>query len=311
MTERALVRDVRIIRPVKEGFKPYTDFIGSVLEILDVATGDRQVVRQSADPFEAPNWTRDGSALVYNSSGSGEGRGRIHRFDLLTRESRVIDTGTNVRNNNDHVLSFDGTRLAISDQSAPGGQSTIYVLPATGGMPRRVTPLTPSYLHGWSPDGTQLVFTGGRADEYDIYRIAADGSSPEVKLTGVKGLDDGPEYSPDGRFVYFNSVRSGRMQVWRMKPDGSSPEQVTNDEWNNWFPHLSPDGRWIAFLSFGQDVDPSEHPYYRQVTIRVMPVEGGPARVVAYVYGGQGTMNVPSWSPDGTMLAFVSNSGFD
>jgi TolB protein len=309
--ERAIVRDVRVIRPVKEGFAPYRDYIGSVLEILDLATGDRQVVRASAEPFEAPNWTRDGSALVYNSSGSGEGRGLIHRFDLRTRESRPIDTGTSVRNNNDHVLSFDGTQLAISDQSAPGGESAIYVLPATGGTPRRVTPLVPSYLHGWSPDGTQLVYTGGRNGEYDIYRIAADGKSPEVKLTDVKGLDDGPEYSPDGRFVYFNSVRSGRMQIWRMKPDGSSPEQVTNDEWNNWFPHLSPDGRQVAFLSFGQDVDPSDHPYYRQVTIRVMPADGGPARVVAYVYGGQGTINVPSWSPDGTMLAFVSNTAFD
>ncbi len=311
VVERAVIRDVRIIRPVEEGFRPYRDYIGSVLEILDVATGDRQVVRASAEPFEAPNWTPDGAALVYNSSGSGEGRGRLHRFDLRTRESRLIDTGTHVRNNNDHVLSFDGTQLAISDQSAPGGESAIYVLPATGGTPRRVTPLSPSYLHGWSPDGTQLVYTGGRNGEYDIYRIAADGKSPEVRLTDFKGLDDGPEYSPDGRFVYFNSVRSGRMQIWRMKPDGSSPEPVTNDEWNNWFPHLSPDGRTIAFLSFGQDVDPSDHPYYRQVTIRVMPADGGPARVVAYVYGGQGTINVPSWSPDGTMLAFVSNTAFE
>ena len=206
--ERAVIRDVRLIRPVKEGFAPYRDYIGSVLEILDVATGDRQVVRASAEPFEAPNWTHDGSALVYNSSGSGEGRGRLYRFDLRTREPRVIDTGTNVRNNNDHVLSFDGAQLAISDQSAPGGESAIYVLPSTGGTPRRVTPLVPSYLHGWSPDGTQLVYTGGRNGEYDIYRIAADGTSPEVKLTDFKGLDDGPEYSPDGRYVYFNSVLS-------------------------------------------------------------------------------------------------------
>jgi TolB protein len=311
VTERALIRDVRIIRPAKEGFVPYRDYIGSVLEILDVASGDRQVVHASAQPFEAPNWTPDGSALIYNSSGAGEGRGRLYRFDLRARTSSLIDTGTNIRNNNDHVLSFDGTMLGISDQSAEGGQSTIYTLPAAGGTPKRITPKTPSYLHGWSPDGKRLVYTGGRNDEYDIYAIPADGSGPEVRLTDHKGLDDGPEFSPDGRFVYFNSVRSGRMQIWRMKPDGSSPEQVTNDDSNNWFPHLSPDGRFIAFLSFGQDVDPSDHPYYKQVTIRVMPSAGGPARVVAYVYGGQGTINVPSWSPDGARLAFVSNTGFD
>ena len=172
------------------------------------------------------------------------------------------------------------------------------------GSPRK----TPSYLHGWSPDGKFLVYTGGRNDEYDIYQIASDGSGEEIRLTDYKGLDDGPEYTPDGKYIYFNSTRSGTMQIWRMKPDGKDPEPVTNDEYNNWFPHLSPDGRWIAFLSFGKDVDPSDHPYYKQVTIRLMPAEGGAARVIAYVYGGQGTINVPSWSPDGRMLAFVSNT---
>jgi Tol biopolymer transport system component len=152
------------------------------------------------------------------------------------------------------------------------------------------------------------VYTGGRGGEYDIYAIPSDGSGPEVRLTLTKGLDDGPEYSPDGRHIYFNSTRSGTMQIWRMRPDGRDPVQVTDDEWNNWFPHLSPDGRWIAFLSYGKDVKPDDHPYYKHVTLRLMPVAGGPARVIAYVYGGQGTINVPSWSPDGTMLAFVSNS---
>lgn len=311
VVETGVFRNVRVIRPAAEGFVPYRDYIGSRLEILEVDSGRRQVIHASADPFEAPNWTPDGRALIVNRSGRSADRGRLYRFDLLTRGLSLLDTGTANRNNNDHVLSFDGTMLGISDQSAEGGQSTIYTLPAAGGTPRRVTPKTPSYLHGWSPDGKHLVYTGGRNDEYDIYAIPADGSGPEVRLTDHKGLDDGPEYSPDGRFVYFNSVRSGRMQIWRMKADGSQPEPVTNDGLNNWFPHLSPDGKRIAFLSFGPDVDPSDHPYYKQVTIRVMPVEGGPAKVVAYLYGGQGTINVPSWSPDGTMLAFVSNTRLD
>jgi len=308
VVEQAIFRDVRIIRPAKPDFTPYRDYIGSVLEILDVETGRRQVVRRSGEPFEAPNWTTDGGALIFNTSGRSEGRGRLHRFELLTRSSTVIDSGFAIRNNNDHVLSFDGRMLAISDQSQDEGRSTVYTLPTTGGTPRRITPLTPSYLHGWSPDAKHLVYTGGRDGEFDIYKIASDGSGEEVRLTDFKGLDDGPEYSPDGRYIYFNSTRSGRMQLWRMKPDGKDPEAVTNDESNNWFPHLSPDGRQIAFLSYGNDVAPAEHPYYKHVTLRLMPVDGGAPRVIAYVYGGQGTINVPSWSPDGRMLAFVSNS---
>jgi Tol biopolymer transport system component len=310
VVEKAVFNDVRIVHPAKDGFVPYQDYIGSVLEVLDVSTGRRQVIHAASQPFEAPNWTRDGAALIYNSSGRSEGRGRLYRFDLATRQAAPIDTGSATRNNNDHVLSFDGTMLAISDQSADGS-SAIYTVPATGGTPKRITAKTPSYLHGWSPDARYLVYTGGRGGEFDIYRILADGSGEEEKLTDYKGLDDGPEYTPDGKYIYFNSTRSGTMQIWRMKADGSDPEQVTNDQYNNWFPHVSPDGRWIALLSFPKEVDPADHPYYKRVYLRVMPFDGGAPRVVAYVYGGQGTINVPSWSPDSKMLAFVSNTDME
>jgi hypothetical protein len=309
VTEHAIFRDVRIIRPAPANVVPYRDFIGSVLEILNVQSGHRQEIARAEQPFEAPNWTRDGAALIYNRSGRGPGWGGLYRFDLMTRQATLVDTGAANRNNNDHVLSFDGSMLAISDQSElAGGQSTVFTVPVGGGTPKRITTASPSYLHGWSPDGTQLVFTGGRNNEFDIYRIPADGSGPEVKLTDYVGLDDGPEYTPDGRFIYFNSVRSGTMQIWRMKPDGSGPEQITQDGFNNWFPHVSPDGRSVAMISFPSDVSPADHPYYKRVYLRVMPIEGGAPKVVAYVYGGQGTINVPSWSPDSRMLAFVSNT---
>ena len=306
--ETARFRDVRIIRPVKRGFTPYRDYIGSVLEILDVHSGRLEMIHSSPQPFEAPNWTPDGKALIYNLSGRAEGWGRLVRFDLATRKPTLLDTGSAIRNNNDHVLSFDGAMLGISDQSAPDGQSAIYTLPAAGGTPKRITPLTPSYLHGWSPDGKWLVYTGGRSNKYDIYKIPSDGGGPEIRLTDAPGLNDGAEFTPDGQHIYFNSSRSGRMQLWRMKPDGTDQEQVTNDEFNNWFPHLSPNGKWIVFLSYSQDVAPTDHPYYQQVYLRLMPAAGGAAKVIAYVYGGQGTINVPSWSPDSQRIAFVSNS---
>jgi TolB protein len=127
-------------------------------------------------------------------------------------------------------------------------------------------------------------------------------------LTNSDGLNDGAEYTPDGNFIYFNSSRTGTMQLWRMHPNGVDQEQVTDDQFNNWFPHISPDGKWIAFISFSKEVSPTDHPYYKQVYLRVMPMTGGAPKVIAYVYGGQGTMNVPSWSPDSKRIALVSNS---
>ena len=302
VTERATFRDLRITVPAAASLVPYRDYIGSNLELLDVATGHRQVIYSVTDSLQAPNWTRDGRALIYNRNG------RLYRFDLATRTPAVIPTDFATNNNNDHVLSFDGRMIGISNHSREdSNRSVVYTLPVRGGKPRRITANSPSYLHGWSPDGKFLVFTGQRNGEFDIYRIPAGGGE-ETRLTDAKGLDDGPEYTPDGRYIYFNSTRNGLMQIWRMRPDGSSQEQVTDDEFNNWFPHVSPDGRWIVFLSFGQDVAPSDHPFYKHVYLRLMPASGGKPKVIAYVYGGQGTINVPSWSPDGRRVAFVSNT---
>jgi regulation of enolase protein 1 (concanavalin A-like superfamily) len=304
--EKAIFRDVQVIRPMRPDFRAYTDFIGSELHILDVPSGKLETIYRSVVPFEAPNWTRDGKALIYNVSGRAPGWGGLMRFDLKTRKPELINTGTNNKNNNDHVLSFDGKLLGISDTSAPGG-SSVYVVPVKGGTPTRVTRLSPSYLHGWSPDAKFLVFAGQRSGKFDIYKISVKGGD-EIKLTDSPGVNDGPEYTPDGKYIYFNSSRTGKMQLWRMKPDGKEQEQVTDDEFNNWFPHISPDGKMIVFISFPADIPPTDHPYYKRCYLRLMPLAGGTPKVMAYLYGGQGTMNVPSWSPDGKKIAFVSNN---
>ena len=302
VVERAAFSNVRISIPPKPGFVAYRDYLGSNLEILDVATGNATIVHRYRGSFQAPNWTADGKALIYAQEGL------LQRFDLSSKSPAPINTGFATRNNNDHVLSFDGRMMAISHHAAEdSGASIIYTVPATGGTPKRVTPKGPSYLHGWSPDGRWLVYTGIRGKELDVYKIPVTGGD-EIRLTSAPGLDDGPEYTPDGKYIYFNSSRSGRMQIWRMRPDGSAQEQITNDGFNNWFPHISPDGKWIAYIAFPPDIDKDDHPFYKHVLLRLMPIGGGPARVIAYVYGGQGTINVPSWSPDGKRLAFVSNS---
>lgn len=306
IVEEAKVWNVRIDRTVADTYNAYREgFIGSRLEVLQVKDGMRRVVHQSAGRLEAPNFMPDGRSLLYNADGS------LYTIALSGGNPEKVNTGFADRNNNDHGISFDGKMLAISHhrEGQPGGGSTIYVLPLGGGTPKQVTELTPSYWHGWAPGGKEVVYTAQRNGKtYDIYKINISGGK-EVRLTQTpEGAHaDGPEYTPDGKYIYFNASYSGTMQLWRMRPDGSGQEQVTFDEYNDWFPHISPDGKWIAYLSYPPEVAPNDHPFYKRVMLRIMPAAGGAPRVLAYLYGGQGTINVPSWSPDSRYIAFVSN----
>jgi TolB protein len=269
----------------------------SSLETITVASTDRRVVYVAPERFEAPNWMPDGKNLLFNRNG------RIEKIPVAGGTAQVIDTGFATRCNNDHGISPDGTQLVISDQSQEGHQSLVYIVPIGGGVPRRVTKNSPSYWHGWSPDGKTLAFVGQRNDDFDIYAIPVTGGE-ETRLTTAKGLDDGPDYSPDGKFIYFNSERTGHMQIWRMRSDGSEQEQVTFDEFNNWFPHISPDGQQMVFLTYEASV--TGHPENKDVMLRLMSLKDRKITVLAKLFGGQGTINVPSWSPDGKQLAFVS-----
>ena len=292
--ETAVFKDVRL---TQEKHQPgAATRVSCTLETVAIASKDRKAIYYTTNLIEAPNWTPDGKFFLFNS------QGRMHRLPIQGGVSAPVDTGFANRCNNDHGLSPDGSQLAISDQSRTG-KSLIYIVPAGGGQPRQVTPLGPSYWHGWSPDGLTLAYCAERNNEFDVYTIPVAGGQ-ERRLTTAAGLDDGPEYSPDGRYLYFNSERSGAMQIWRMKPDGSQQEQVTADDYNNWFPHPSPDGKWMVFLSYDKSV--KGHPANQNVQLRLLPVAGGPIQVLATLLGGQGTINVPSWSPDSRQIAFVS-----
>lgn len=269
----------------------------STLEAIAIDSSERHVIYVAPEHFEAPNWSRDGSYFIFNRDGL------IQRIPVAGGTPEKIDTGFATRCNNDHGISPDGTSLVISDQSEEDHRSLVYVLPLTGGSPRRITKNAPSYWHGWSPDGKTLAFVGERDGDFDIYSIPAEGGQ-ETRLTTAKGLDDGPEYSPDGKFIYFNSERTGQMQIWRMHVDGSGQEQITNDSYNNWFPHISPDGKSMVILSYDKSV--TGHPENKDVALRLMSLPDGKITVLTTLFGGQGTINVPSWSPDSKRLAFVS-----
>ncbi len=281
-----------------------TTRIISRLEVLDIKTGKRKVIYEAQRHFEAPNWSADGKFFILNSEGF------LYRLPIDTPQLVRIDTDFANHVNNDHGISPDGERLAISHndgEQATADNSTIYTLPIEGGKLIQITPNAPSYWHGWSPDGQTLSYTARREDNYDIYTIATDGSTSESRLTVAEGLDDGPDYSPNGQYIYFNSERSGTMEIWRMKSDGNEQQQITNDAYQNWFPHPSPDGKWIVFLSYQPEVPSGSHPANKQVMLRLLPADGkGKPRVLARLLGGQGTINVPSWSPDSRQVAFVS-----
>ncbi|HTE33867.1 MAG TPA: hypothetical protein VK666_25975 [Chryseolinea sp.] len=307
VVEEARVWNVRLDQPVPEDYNPNKQgFIGCRLEVMTVFDGKRKVIHEEAGRFEAPNWMPDGKNLIINKDGS------LFKIPVTGGELEMINTGDVKRNNNDHGISFDGKWLAISSHrdGMPGGGSTVYIVPIGGGTPKQLTEKTPSYWHGWAPNNKEVVFVGQRdGKNYDIYKMAVNGGA-ELKLTSIKGTHvDGPEYSPDGKFIYYNGNQSGTMQIWRMKPDGSAAEQLTFDEHNNWFPHISPDGKWMVFISFPPTIPVDGHPSYKRVTLNLMPVNGGAPKVIAYLYGGQGTINVPSWSPDSKSIAFVSNAG--
>lgn len=304
--ESAVYSNVRIVKPVDPDYIPYRDYIGSNLELMDVTTGQREIIHRSAHSIQAPNWTVDGKKLIFNS------KGHLYNYELENDAITPLNTGFAIRNNNDHVLTFDGSLLGISHHNQEDdGTSALYYLPTTGdSIPTMVTKpgVGASYFHGWSPDNKKMVFTGNRNGVYNIHRVSIK-NGKEEQLTDLSTLDDGPEYSPDGKYIFFNSVRTGTMQLWRMKANGKKKTQLTFDDYNDWFPHVSPNQKWIVFISFPKDIDPSSHPFYKHCMLRIIPYEGGTPRVIAHLYGGQGTINVPSWSPDSKKIAFVTNTG--
>lgn len=309
VTEEVKVWNVRIDKPVADNYNPdKSGFLGCRLETIKVFEGTRMVIYEKPQRFEAPNWMPDGKKLLFNMDGS------LYTIPVTGGAIQKLNTGFANKLNNDHGISFDGKLLAISNhrEGLPGGGSTVYVLPLKGGTPKLITEETPSYWHGWNPNDKEVLYVGQRNGKniYNIYKNSINGGE-EVALTDIGPGEhvDGCEYSPDGAHIFYNGSHTGSMQLWRIDPDGSGRQQLTFDNYQNWFPHVSPDGKWIVFISFPPEVDKNDHPSYKRVMLRMIPINGGEPRVIAYLYGGQGTINVPSWSPDSQQIAFVSNSG--
>jgi TolB protein len=277
----------------------------STLESVIVASTDRRVRYTAAAHFEDPNWTPDGKMLIFNQEGTLQSfllDNGIHPIDSTiprSTSSTLIPTVPQTKINGDHGVSPGGSLVAIGNLD-PDGQARIYVVPLAGGTPRRVTQKGPAYFHGWSPDGKTISFTGPHGDNFDSYTVPVAGGSATLFVSE----SDVPEFSPDGLWIYFQSDRTGHMQIWRMRPDGSAQEQLLFSETIDWFPHISPDGKMIAFLSYKAGT--VGHPANQDVQICVLTLADRKVKTLAKLLGGRGTMNVPSWSPDSKMLAFTS-----
>jgi TolB protein len=292
---------------------PRTTLVNT-LETISLRSKDRRVAYVVTQPgrLEAPNWFPDATNTLYFNNG-----GRLYKVQAdppgtaanpnRSKTPEAVDLGILTRVNNDHGVSPDGKMWAISDQSQTvNGQrpSLVYTVPVGGGPVKRITDKGPSYFHGWSPDGRTLAYCAERNGNFDVYTVSADGGA-ETRLTTADGKDDGPEFSPDGQYIYFNSERTGGMQIWRMKADGSTQEQITHDaDVENWFPHISPNGQSVVFLTYAKGV--GDHPENKDVSLRLMTLQTRTVDVLAKLFGGQGTINVSSWSPNGQYLAFVS-----
>lgn len=271
----------------------------SRLAVYCLDDGTIETVLTTDRHIEAPNWCLDEAALIVN------GAGRLYRVRLAGPALQEIDTGPAVKINNDHGVSPDGKSLAISD-STESGTSCIYTLPISGGKPKRVTGSKPSYWHGWSPDGDTLAYVGRRGTTFQVYTCPADGGA-EAQLTAHFDHCDGPDYTPDGRWIWFNGDVAGQVDLWRMHPDGSALERMTDDAEVNWFPHPSPDGKHVLYLAYQPGT--RGHPAMRQVELRMVLPEGGRPTTLLRLTGGQGTINVPCWAPDGRRFAFVHYEG--
>jgi Tol biopolymer transport system component len=253
--------------------------------------------------LEAPNWAPDGQGLLLN------GDGLLWRLDLgptVALKQVIISRLPPI--NNDHVLDAPRDLIYLS-----ANDGHIYVAPIEGGTATPVTHDSSRYhfLHGVSPDGTTLAFVDTPVGDLSAGRLAlisSSGGDTSYPDAGSKPLD-GPEYSPDGAWLYLNSEdfgnQPGHAQLARIPADGGPMEHLVTSETVDWFPHLSPNGEFASYISYPTGT--LGHPADLDVEVRLVHTSDWGTPVTRFpLFGGQGTINVNSWSPDSRQFAFVA-----
>ena len=293
-TETAIFSRVELKKPAPLSAKKLVLF--SALQTIQTENNFRRsmLVRTERSRIGSANWTKDDQTLYFNQEG------QIKKMAVLGTTPESVKIGTHLWCDDNHGLSPDNQLLAVSCASAKEQLPSIYFVPLAGGDVRQLTREGAAEFHGWSPDGTMIAFSGTRNGHSDVYIVPAR-RGKEIRLT-TSGRNDGPDFGPDGS-IYFNSDRSGSMQIWRMKADGTQPEQLTNDDAEDWFPHVSSDGKQMVYLSYAKGTQ--GHPSNQDVTLRLLDLSNHQSRVLVDLLGGDGTLNAPSWSRDNHHLAFT------
>ncbi len=304
--EEGIAWNVRIIKTIRDQDPLDEMKLGSKLEVMSINDGIRKIVYEDTATIKAPTWSRDSKRILFNKAG------KIYSIQREGSLPKGIKTGKKDLLITNHLISPDGRSIGVSTSPDTTSKNAgIYYFPLDGGEPKSILEIEQANIHGWSPDGREVVYSAqipGKSTFLNVFKKTLSGSKSTQLTFHTRGHADGAEYSPDGRYIYYNSNVSGTMQIYRMKADGKDQEQLTFGSGNNWFPHPSPDNKWLAFLTYPYQVESSERPYCKNVELRIMPISGGAPKVVAHLYGGEGSFNSPAWSPDGKYLAFVSNS---
>lgn len=287
--------------PAHGPFRPLQPGQVSQVRVVSRDGTEDRLVFEAGHLLEAPNWTGDGALIV-------NGGGRLFRLALAdgaVPEPIAVEGISDA--NNDHLLSPDGKTIYLS------ASRCVHAVAVTGGVPRRVSPEgdLAFYLHGISPDGSTLgcatILRDAEGLNWGIATLPAEGGEATGLLFGRVPVD-GPEWTPDGEWIWFNAELEaavpGDASLFRMRLDGSGIERMSFGERVDWFPHPDPTGALVAYLSYPPGT--TGHPPDLPVELRAMPIGGGEPRTLARFLGGQGSINVNSWSPDGEWLAYVA-----
>jgi TolB protein len=297
---------------VHAGAPPPGQHLRSRLFIYDLHDGSSRLVYSADSIWEAPNWSPDGKYLIANAGGG------IYKLALKqdgTAEPQRLSVPANFQCNNDKAISPDGKKIAFSATVPPQKGSQVFLADADGSNVKLMASETPSYFHGWSPDNKTLAFVAQRngSGQYDIYGMPADGGV-EKQLTSNIHHDDGPDYSPNGKWIYINSDRSGKEAVWRFPSDGAGTddakaEMVVSDGLEDWFPHISPDGKKMVYIGYPAGT-PTHNPRTVPIELKLVAIDQGKVaaaqKTLVKAIGGQGTINVNSWAPDSMRFAYVT-----